>query len=199
LQSLIIVAANAPIAVQWCIEMGDGGTANELCAGRSSLGGLFLGGRRRSRLGGLGFFYHFATGTAAAVATAAAAVAGVATTVATTAAVIATAAVFVPATMLVAAAGIATRVAAGIATAVAAAFAAIVATAFASGRSFAALRLLFTALVFTAIVMTVMTVIAGPTAETAKTSAATTMAGFRLGLQTHENNGERRQTQSHAH
>jgi hypothetical protein len=37
------------------------------------------------------------------------------------------------------------------------------------------------------------------TEKTAKATAATTMAGFRLVLQTHENNGERRQTQGHAH
>jgi hypothetical protein len=46
--------------------------------------------------------------------------------------------------------------------------------------------------------MTLMAVMTGTTAKTTKTSTAA-MAGFRLVLQTHENNGERRQTQGHAH
>jgi hypothetical protein len=43
----------------------------------------------------------------------------------------------------------------------------------------------------------VMTVVM--TEESTKAPAATTMAGFRLGLQTHENHGNRRQTQGYSH
>jgi hypothetical protein len=171
-------------------------TINELCAGGSGLGRFFLGGSFWRSLAGFGlhFFDDFnvaAAGAATAVAAAATAVA--ASTSAVTASV---ASVTATMAMLVAATGIATRVAAGITSAVAAALATAVAAAFAGGRRFAALGLLLTTLGLATRVAGRAVMMAG---KTAKAPAATTMACFRLGLQTHENNGKRRQPQGHAH
>jgi hypothetical protein len=184
------------------------GMVNELCAGGRGFGSLFLSGSSGSGLAfsGLCFFdglYSAIAGAAAAVAAATSAVAAAATAIAATAIATAVAStVLVPATMLVAAAGVATGIAAGIAARVTGAFATTVAAAFAGRGGFAAFGLLLTALSFArglaSIVMTVMAVMTGTTAKTSKASA-TTMAGFRLILQTHENNGKRRQTQGHAH
>jgi hypothetical protein len=177
----------------------------ELCAGRCGFGfgRLFLSGSWRSRLatlGGLAFVDDFAAAVAATAATAVATAAATtvataaATTVATTVATAMATTMFVAASVLVATTGVATR----IATRITAGIAATVTAAFAGRCGFTAFGLLLTALrlalwLAAGIVAMVMT------EESAKASAATTMAGFRLVFQTHENNGECRQTQGHAH
>jgi hypothetical protein len=99
--------------------------------------------------------------------------------------------------VFVTAARIAAAVAARIATAVAAALAATVTAALAGRFRFAAFGRLLTALGL-ALWLTARILAVVMTEESAKASAATAMAGLRLRLQTHENDGKCRQTQGHA-